>query len=75
LKFTAVINKEKNLYVSWCPELDIASQGKTVEKALDNLKEAIELYLEDEDSTLPEQVPFFTVVEVSHGKVARPTRA
>ena len=65
MKFTAVINKEKNLYVSWCPELDIASQGKTVEKALDNLKEAIELYLEDEDAPLSEQVPFFTVVEVS----------
>jgi predicted RNase H-like HicB family nuclease len=46
LKFTAIINKEGKIYVSWCPELDIASQGKNVEKALDNLKEAIELYLE-----------------------------
>ena len=32
-----------------CPELDIASQGETIEEALNNLKEAIELYLENED--------------------------
>lgn len=32
-----------------CPELDIASQGESIEEALFNLKEAIELYLEDED--------------------------
>lgn len=75
MKFTAIINKEGRLYVSWCPELDIASQGRTVEKALDNLREAIELYLEDEDATVPEKTPFFTFVEVAHAKAARPSRA
>lgn len=34
------------MYVALCPELDIASQGKTVEKARNNLKEAIELFFE-----------------------------
>jgi len=29
------------------PELDVVSQGKTIEKALDNLKEAVELYIEE----------------------------
>lgn len=48
-KLSAVITKEGDMYVSLCPELDIASQGKTVEDALRNLKEAVELYYEDED--------------------------
>lgn len=44
--FTAILEKEENMYVSLCPELDIASQGTTVEDALANLKEAVELFLE-----------------------------
>lgn len=44
-QFTAVIEKEGNGYVSLCPELDIASQGVTVEDAKENLKEAVELFL------------------------------
>jgi len=44
--FTAVLEKEGKEYVALCPELDIASQGKTVEKALANLREAVELFLE-----------------------------
>ncbi|KPV65483.1 MAG: hypothetical protein AOA65_0087 [Candidatus Bathyarchaeota archaeon BA1] len=47
--FSSIVWKEEDLYVSWCPDLDIASQGKSVEEALNNLKEAIELYFEDED--------------------------
>lgn len=45
-KYTAVINEENGGYVSLCPELDIASQGDTVEEALHNLKEAVEMFLE-----------------------------
>ena len=45
-QFTAVIEREENMYVSLCPELDIASQGKTVEEARENLQEAIELFFE-----------------------------
>jgi len=55
--------------------LDIASQGKTVEAALDNLKEAIELYLEDEDASIQDKTPFITFIEVAHGKAASPSRA
>lgn len=44
--FTAIIEKEDDMYVSLCPELDIASQGKSVEEARENLREAIELFLE-----------------------------
>jgi predicted RNase H-like HicB family nuclease len=45
-QFTAVIEREDNMYVALCPELDIASQGETVEDARMNLKEAIELFFE-----------------------------
>jgi len=43
---TAVIEREGNAYVSLCPELDIASQGSTVDEARDNLREALELFFE-----------------------------
>lgn len=43
---TAVIQKEDDGFVSFCPELDIASQGENVETAKANLKEAIELFYE-----------------------------
>ena len=40
-KVTAIIEREGDGYVSLCPELDIASQGDTVEQARNNLKEAL----------------------------------
>ena len=43
---TAVIERESELYVSHCPELDIASQGKSVEEAVSNLREALDLFFE-----------------------------
>lgn len=46
-KFTAIINKEKRWYVAHCVELGVVSQGKTIRDAQKNLKEAVELYLED----------------------------
>jgi len=49
-RFTAILEKEGNQYVALCPELDIASQGKTVEEAKANLKEAVELFLDSADS-------------------------
>lgn len=47
--FSAVITKGKIAYVSYCPELGVTSQGATEEKALENLREAVGLYIEDED--------------------------
>jgi len=44
--FTAILEKEEGGYCSLCPELDVASQGVTVEEALANLREAVELFLE-----------------------------
>jgi len=45
--FTAVIHKEGALYVAECPEVGTVSQGRTIEEAIANLKEATELYLEE----------------------------
>lgn len=45
-KFTGVVVKEEKWYVAHCVELGVVSQGKTIEEAQANLKEAVELYLE-----------------------------
>jgi len=45
---TVVIKKEENLFVATCLENDVASQGKTVDEAVENLKEAISLYYEND---------------------------
>ena len=45
--FTAVIHKEGDIYVAECPDVGTVSQGYTIEAAIDNLKEATELYLEE----------------------------
>jgi predicted RNase H-like HicB family nuclease len=50
-QLTAVIEREDDMYVALCPELDIASQGDTVEGARTNLIEAVELFLETADPT------------------------
>ena len=45
--YTAVLHKEEDLYVAECPEVGTVSQGRTIEEAIANLKEATELYLEE----------------------------
>ena len=45
-QITAIIEREGDGFVSLCPELDIVSQGETIESAKDNLKEAVELFFE-----------------------------
>ncbi len=51
IELTAIIEKENNMFVSLCPELDIASQGKTASIAKKNLIEAIELFYETASET------------------------
>ena len=69
--YTAIIEREGEIYAALCPELDIASQGATVEEATANLREAIELFLECAD---PEEIQrrlktevFVTRIEAKHG--------
>ena len=48
-QLTAIIEREGDGYVGLCPELDIASQGDTIEAARNNLQEAVELFFETAD--------------------------
>jgi len=48
-QLTTIIDKEGSGYVALCPELDIASQGDTIEEARSNLQEAVELFFETAD--------------------------
>jgi predicted RNase H-like HicB family nuclease len=70
-QFTAVIEREDDGYVSLCPELDIASQGNTVEEARNNLIEAIELFFEaahpSEIAARLKSEVFITRLEISVG--------
>jgi len=70
-----VINKEKlsngkDIFVVLCPSLGVASQGKNTEEAIKNIKEAVEIYLEEMPETFDElddtkkEMPTFSIIEV-----------
>ncbi|MDE1857160.1 MAG: type II toxin-antitoxin system HicB family antitoxin [Candidatus Micrarchaeota archaeon] len=67
VKYTIIITKGEVAYVAYCQELGIASQGKTVRAARKNIKEAINLYLEEaRDSRIVKtKLPIITTVSVS----------
>ena len=70
-RLTAVIQREGDGFVALCPELDVASQGDTIEAARENLREALELFFEcaspeEIQQRLREEV-FVTQVEVAIG--------
>ena len=71
MKLTAIIEREGDGYVSLCPELDVASQGDTIEQARENLQEALELFLEsaspDEIKQRAHEEVYVTQLEVAVG--------
>ena len=64
IKYNVIIQKEEDWYVAKCLDNNVASQGKTIEEALKNLKEAIELYNESEEPVKPKEI-FITTLEVA----------
>ena len=62
--FAATVWREGKWYVSQCLEVDVASQGESEEEALDNLKEALELYFETPRASRP---PDVRMIEVEVG--------
>ena len=70
-QLTAIIEREDTGYVSLCPELDIASQGNTIEEARENLREALELFFEtaspEEIRTRLHEEVYVTRLEVAVG--------
>jgi predicted RNase H-like HicB family nuclease len=62
MRYTAAVSREERLYVAQCLEVDVASQGATEEEALSNLREALELYLEEPPS--PSRAPHIRYLDV-----------
>lgn len=67
--FTAILEKEEDGYSALCPELDMVSQGATLEEARDNLREALTLFME---TASPEEIQsrLHQEVYVTHLEVA-----
>jgi len=68
-KFTTIISQEGKWFVARCVELGVVSQARTIEEAQKNLKEAVELYLEDQPKTkryLSKKAPLITSLELEH---------
>jgi predicted RNase H-like HicB family nuclease len=64
LNLTAVLEREGDGYVALCPELDVASQGDTINEARANLREAVALFLESANPTeIASRLPHEVVVE------------
>ena len=64
LSLAAIISKDEDMFAAKCPEIGTVSQGKTIDEAVKNLKEATELYLE-EFPIKKVSKPFLTTFEVS----------
>ena len=54
--FTAVVQREGDLFVAQCLDVDVASQGSSEEEALANLQEALELYVQSPQATTAPKV-------------------
>ena len=67
-KGTIIIQKEEEWFVATCIENGIASQGKTIDESIENLKEAIALFYEDEveeETVLPYEQVYMTSLEMA----------
>jgi predicted RNase H-like HicB family nuclease len=65
VRLTAAITHEGDWYVARCLQVEVASQGESVEQALDNLREALELYFEDGPLPTDVQAPIIAPVEIN----------
>ena len=61
IKFNVIIQKEENWYVAKCIDNSVASQGKTIEEAMANLKEALELFMQNEEPIKPKEINFNSI--------------
>ena len=65
MRFTAAITHEDDWYVARCLEVEVTSQGRSVEEAQANLKEALELYYEDQPLPTDVEPPIVVTLELS----------
>ena len=64
MRFTAAVSHEAPWYVARCLEIEVTSQGESVDEALENLREALELYFEDQPVPDDIEPPFIAMVDV-----------
>jgi predicted RNase H-like HicB family nuclease len=64
MRLTAAVTKDGDWYVARCLEVEVTSQGKTMEEALANLQEALELFFEDSPTIEPFPSPIIAPVEI-----------
>jgi predicted RNase H-like HicB family nuclease len=64
LHLTAVVTREGDWYVARCLEVEATSQGETIEQALANLRDVVEVYLEEEPAPALPQPPLVTSFDV-----------
>ena len=65
IQFTAAITHEGDWYVARCLQVEVASQGESIEQALANLRKALELYFEDEPLPANIQAPIIAPVDIT----------
>jgi predicted RNase H-like HicB family nuclease len=65
MRLTAAITHEPPWYVARCLEVEVTSQGESIEEALANLKEALELYFEDGSAPDASEPPIIASVEIA----------
>ena len=63
--FTVVLHQEEDMFVAECPEVGTVSQGATIDEAVENIKEATELYLEEFPMEIKKKpiVTFFEIIK------------
>jgi len=64
MRFTAAVGSEPPWFVARCLEVEVASQGQTLEEALANLQEALELYFEADPPADGIETPIVAAVEI-----------
>jgi predicted RNase H-like HicB family nuclease len=64
IRFTDAVIKEGDWYVARCLEVEVTSQGDTLENSLSNLQEALELYFEDEPTTDVPHNPIIAPIDI-----------
>ena len=65
---SAIIERDGKFFVAYCPEIDLASQGSTIEEANQNLREAVQLFIESADPSeinVPTEPPFITSFKIA----------
>ena len=65
MEFTAAVTHEDSWFVARCLEVEVTSQGETIEEALANLKESLELYFEDEALPESQEPPIIATLRLS----------